>query len=270
MVNNSKDASGGTGTDAANPAGAWESSYAKKFAQIKASDLQASLAFITAHFDVLRDPKTDCLLAEAVAEELHQDNDAQALQYLHQALILKFIEDCDLAGAIRFMNRMASRPQDRESFRTSVNETMRKIRQIHNEKVRETRTEKLLREVEEQYIAQGEKTGERAEMRFGMDIGLLYTRVPRRDAEHEDERKARETFESFSPHMQAALETGSMRWVNRVIGGMSADDAQKVALQLQNASVSPKPNPRLTTALLMLLRVFSFVTNRAALSTIQK
>lgn len=60
--------------------------------------------------------------------------------------------------------------------------------------------------------------------------------IPQPNSEDEAERKAREMFESFSPEMQKALESGSLDEVNKVLAKMSVEEAEKVAGQLGEVS----------------------------------
>lgn len=61
--------------------------------------------------------------------------------------------------------------------------------------------------------------------------------IPRPNSDDEAESKARETFESFSPEMQKALESGSLDEVNKVLATMSVPEAEEVVGKLGEVSL---------------------------------
>jgi cell division cycle protein 37 len=52
--------------------------------------------------------------------------------------------------------------------------------------------------------------------------------VPPADSADEEVKKARTIFEGFGPEMRAALESGELDEVNKVLGGMDAGEAESL------------------------------------------
>jgi cell division cycle protein 37 len=126
--------------DSEGPAGelvqAEASANAKKFADIKPSDYQASREFISSHPDILQESNVDGLLIEAFNRDLEKENDARTRQYVHQAMLLQWCRMWGRDCVSVFFKGMAS-PGHRaqEAFANDVDERLQHIQKLTKENV---------------------------------------------------------------------------------------------------------------------------------------
>ena len=88
---------------------------------------------------------------------------------------------------------------------------------------------------------QQEDEGEREQIQLhavdpGTSINII-TPPPMDQCQTDDEKAARQIFETFPPGLQRALESGSLDKVNEVLGKMSVDEAEQVVEQLGNGGM---------------------------------
>lgn len=246
-ANDSEDPTGGSARAEASP-------DAKKFAEIKASNYQASRDFISSHPGILQESNIDGLLVEAFNIGLEQEDDARTWQYVHQAMLLQWCRMLGRDGVTVFFKGMAS-PGHRaqEAFTKDVDERFQRIRQPAKENAKQRVTKDA--DVEQIQIHAIDKDT------------TIEIRVPRPDTEDDDEKRARAIFEQFTPDMRAALETGSLNEVNKVLGKMIVKDAEDVVALLSNVSYSQiRSFPGLTTVPLMHRCALSFNEKAGCLS----
>lgn len=205
------------------------SALAKQFGKIAFGDYQKSLQFIAAHPEVLAEKETDGLLVEAFNAQSNAKNkkaEDYARQCVHQALLLQYCRQLGKDGVGLFFKRIQTpNHQARKLFLDDVNSTYARIR---------TRTAELAKEKE----AEG---GERETIQLhavdpNTQINIV-TPPPAAECKTDDERTARQIFDSFPPGLQRALESGSLEKVNEVLGKMSVDEAEQVVELLGNGGM---------------------------------
>ncbi len=206
------------------------SPVAKRFAQIPTSDYRTSHEFLASHPELLHEPEeSDGLLFEAYTMLLNHGDQARerAQQCTHQALLLQYCRLLGRDGVALFFKGMATPGhQAREVFEKDLAEMFQRLlgmAQRDAKKQRDgTETEKLVERVQLCSLADGR--------------GSVRIVVPPAQSEDEKVRKARAIFESFTPEMRAALETGSLDEVNNVLGKMEATQAESLASLLTEVS----------------------------------
>jgi len=200
------------------------SALAKKFAKIKHGEYQESLKFIGAHPEILVEKETDGLLVEAFNAQSNAKNKKEeeyARQCVHQALLLQYCRQLGKDGVGLFFKRITTQGhQARQLFLDDVNSTYARIRD---------RTAELakLKDTEE---------GDREQIQLhAVDPWTkinIVTPPPIEQCKTDDEKAAREIFETFPPGLQRALESGSLDKVNEVLGKMAVDEAEQIVEQL--------------------------------------
>ncbi|KAK3934530.1 Cdc37 N terminal kinase binding-domain-containing protein [Diplogelasinospora grovesii] len=180
---------------------------AKIFAQIPASDYRASRDYLYSHPEILqKESETDGLFIEAYYAMLDQNDERRAWQYVHQALLLQYCHMLGRDGVALFFKRITTLGhQAREVFEKDVAERFQKIRSMA-------------------------KRDPSRRMKVSIRI-----QVPPAGSEDEEVRKARKIFEQFSPEMRAALESGSLEEVNKVLAEMAVSEAEKMVGLLDEA-----------------------------------
>ncbi len=205
------------------------SSAAKRFAQIQTSDYRASQEFLASHPEILHEQETDGLLFEAYTLLLDQGDQAHthARQCTHQALLLQYCRSLGRDGVAMFFKRVATPGhQARDIFEKDLADTFQKIQGMAKRDAKKRQ--------------QGAETGqlvERVQLCSLTDgEGSVRILVPPAGSENEEGQKARAIFESFAPEMRAALETGSLDEVNKVLGGMDVAEAENLVSLLTEVS----------------------------------
>lgn len=69
----------------------------------------------------------------------------------------------------------------------------------------------------------------------------IHIQIPPAESEHEEATKARKIFEGFAPEMRAALESGSLDEINKVLGAMKVTEAENLVSFLGDVSPSRAP-----------------------------
>jgi cell division cycle protein 37 len=206
------------------------STTAKRFAKFAFGDYGGSLEFISRNPSILSEKETDGLLVEAFnAQSNAQGQKSQedyARQCVHQALLLQYCRQLGKDGVGLFFKRIQTPGhQARKLFLDDVNSTYARIR---------SRTAELARDREE-----GSSDREQIQLHAvdpGTQINIV-TPPPADQCTTDDERAAREIFDSFPPGLQRALASESLDEVNKVLGKMSVDEAEQVVEQLGNGGM---------------------------------
>lgn len=197
---------------------------ARQFGRIPYGDYRASLQFIGQHPEIVAEKHTDGLLVEAFdaqSKAKSKKDEDYARQCVHQALLLQYCRQLGKDGVGLFFQRVQTPNHSaRKLFLDDVNSTYARIRD---------RTAELAKQA-------AEEGGDREQIQLhavnpGTSINIVAP-PPLDQCETDDERAAREIFDSFSPELQAALESGSLDKVNKVLGELSVPDAERVVEQL--------------------------------------
>ncbi|KAI9755672.1 MAG: hsp90 co-chaperone Cdc37 [Lichina confinis] len=214
------------------------SSLGKDFARIKIGQYQQCLEFIVAHPDIVQPRETDGLLAEAFDGQLAGKED-YARQCVHQALLLQYCRSLGRDGIGLFFKRFAVRIYTNSGtvLTPSTNRVMTKGhqgQQVFYDDVNSTYTRigNRCRDIKAQQESSEGKEVEQIQLHPvepGTSINII---VPALNSEEEVERQARAVFETFSPSLQKALESGSLDQVNKVLGEMSVEEAEGVVAKL--------------------------------------
>ncbi|KKA28325.1 hypothetical protein TD95_004526 [Thielaviopsis punctulata] len=196
---------------------------AKQFARIPPNDYSAAHAFLRANPSVLTEREQDGLMVDAFDAAL-EGRDDLCRQNVHQALLIQYCRALGKDGVAMFFQRITTRGhQAQEVFFKDVQDTYTRIRTRAREIVRERASQP--QEVEQIQLQAVEP---------GTEISID---VPPKDSTDPEEQAARVIFESFTPEMQAALESGSLDKVNKVLGDMKVEDAEVVVGQLSEAGI---------------------------------
>jgi cell division cycle protein 37 len=203
---------------------------AKKFAQIQASNYRVSQEYISSHPEILRkESDTDGLMVEAYRTMLDQGDEQQARQYVHQALLLQYCRVLGRDGVALFFKRVATPGhQAHEVFQKDVAERFHKIRAM------------AWRDAKQQRAVDGNEAVEQVQLYPVGQNSSIRIQVPPAESEDEEVNKARSVFEQFAPDMRAALESGSLDKVNKVLGEMDVSEAEKMVSLLDEVS-TPYP-----------------------------
>lgn len=214
---------------------------AKRFAQIETSDYRASQEFLASHPEILLEQETDGLLFEAYTLLLDQGDQARthARQCTHQALLLQYCRLLGRDGVALFFKRVATPGhQALNVFEKDLADTFRKIQAMAKRDAKRrhhgAETDQLVERVQLCSLTDGE--------------GSVRILVPPAGSEDGEGQKARAIYESFAPEMRAALGTGSLDEVNRVLGEMDAAEAENLASLLTEVSC---PGPHATVGALL-------------------
>lgn len=190
---------------------------AKQFATIKAGDYRESLSFLTKHPEILTEKETDGLLVLAFDAQL-QNRDDYARNCVHQALLLQYCRALGRDGVALFFKRITTQGhQAQEVFFKDVQDTYYKIKN----RAREINLQRAKEE------AEGGGEGVEQIQLHAVEPGtVINISIPPADSEDPEVQQARAIFESFSPEMKKALETGKLDEVNKVLGKMKVEEAE--------------------------------------------
>lgn len=198
------------------------SKLGKEFAKIKLGDYRASHQFISEHPEVLTEKETDGLLVEAFSAEL-DGKPTYAQQCVHQALLLQYCKQLGKDGVALFFKRITTQGhQANKLFTDDVTTTYDRIR-------------KRAKEIAAEREKEGEGEGVEQIQLHAVDANSrIHIQVPPpvTATSSEEEKAAREIFESFPPNLRKALETGKLDEINKVLGKMSVSEAEEVVEKL--------------------------------------
>lgn len=205
---------------------------AREFAKIKQGDYLASQQFLTSHPQLLASEReTDGLLVLAFDAQL-QNRDEDARRYVHQALLLQYCRALGRDGVQLFFKRVTTKGhQAQDIFFKDVQETYGKIKnragEINAQRARDA--------------AEGKPDGVEQIQLHAVEPGTVISiRVPEKDSSDPGEQAARAIFDGFSPEMKAALETGSLDKVNKVLGEMDVAEAEELVGKFSEVKFFPR------------------------------
>jgi cell division cycle protein 37 len=197
------------------------SELALRFAQIKPGRYNELLAFIRDNRDIVAEKNTDALLVEAFTAEMDGKSE-YARQCVHQALLLQYCRTLGPDGISLFFKRITT--QGHQAQKVFLDDVAQTYNRIH------LRGRELAKQKNEDV--------EQIQL-HAVDPGTAISiSVPSADPQTEEERQAREIFESFPLDMQQALETKELDEVNKVLGKMKVSDAEKIVEMLSAVSTS--------------------------------
>lgn len=209
---------GGDDEIEASPAG-------KKFADIQAQDYTASAQFISQNPQILAERETDGILVMAFDAALESKKE-KTRQYVHQALLLQYCRSLGRDGVSLFFKRITTRGhQAQEVFNKDITETFSKIW---------TRARQIVAERANEEASGGVEQIQLHAVEPGTVINI---NVPTADSEDPEEKRAREIYDGFAPDMKAALESGSLDKVNKVLGNMKVPEAEELVNLFGEAGV---------------------------------
>lgn len=194
------------------------SATAKRFGKIGFGDYNSSLQFISQHREILSEAESDGLLVEAFNAQ-EAGSEEYARQCVHQALLLQYCRQLGKDGVGLFFKRVQTPGhQARKLFLDDVNSTYARIR---------SRCAELAKQK-----AEDDGSGDKEQIQLhavdpGTQINIVTPPVLEQ-CENEDEKIARQIFDTFPPGLQRALESASLDRVNEVLGKMSVEEAEKV------------------------------------------
>lgn len=199
---------------------------AKQFAKIKVGDYGAAMDFLAKHPEILTEKETDGLLILAFDAQLDNKDD-YARQCVHQALLLQYCRALGRDGVALFFKRITTKGhQAQDVFYKDVQDTYHKIKS-------------RAAEINKQRAAAGEGAEgvEQIQLHAVEPGTVINIRVPAADSTEPEEQEAHRIFEGFRPEMRAALETGSLDEVNKVLGTMRIDEAEDLVGKFGDAGV---------------------------------
>ncbi|KAI4092984.1 MAG: hypothetical protein LQ344_003131 [Seirophora lacunosa] len=196
------------------------SELGKAFAKIKMGDYKKCLQFISENHEVVKERETDGLLVEGFNAQMDGKSD-YAKNCVHQALLLQYCRSLGRDGVGLFFKRITTPGhQAQKVFLDDVNDTYNRIR---------TRSAELAKEKAANPNA---KETEQIQLHAVDPNTSIHINIPSPSPTEEVEIKARETFETFPPGLQRALESGELDKVNEVLGKMSVEEAEEVVEKL--------------------------------------
>ncbi|RPA83578.1 Hsp90 co-chaperone Cdc37 [Ascobolus immersus RN42] len=191
------------------------SELALRFAQIKPGRYNELLSFIRDNREIVAEKNTDALLVEAFTAEM-EGRSEYAKQCVHQALLLQYCRTLGPDGISLFFKRITTQGhQAQKVFLDDVSQTYNRIH-LRGRELAKQKNE----DVEQIQL-------------HAVDPGTaIAISVPPKNPQTDEERQAREIFESFPLDMQQALETRELDEVNKVLGKMKVVDAEKMVEML--------------------------------------
>lgn len=194
-----------------------------KFSQIASTNYTASLEFLSKNPQILTEKETDGLLVLAFDAALERKDDL-CRQCVHQALLLQYCRALGKDGVALFFKRVTTKGhQAQDLFIRDVQDTYMRIKNRAAEIVAERANE-----------PEGVEQIQLHAVEPGTFINIS---IPPADSEDEDTKRSREIFEGFKPEMKAALETGELDKVNKVLGEMSVEEAEELVNLFSEVSI---------------------------------
>ena len=205
------------------------SKIGREFGAIRSSDYDASLQFLGKHPNLLRDEtETDGLLIDAYYAEMRGDS-TQARNSIHQGLLLQYCRQLGRDGVSLFFKRL--RDPEHRAHRLFVDDVAGTYDRIKQRAIEN-------RDEDERLAAAGSDGGagsgqvEQIQLHAvepGTKIGI---NVPPADSSDPEVQECRKLFESLSPGMQRAVESGSLDRINAVLGKMAVEEAEECVERL--------------------------------------
>jgi len=212
-----------------------------EFSKLPLGGFQESWDFIKAHRDVVVEGASDALLVAGYRAE-REGKSGYAKKCVHQSLLLQYGEKLGRDGISVFFNKMINAdPRAVSVFMKDVDDTYNHI--VTRVKVNKEEEEELSKGTEQIQLVPENPD---AEISFNVPDGPPPDNIklegPGTEGMNVEEvRKALkmqwEVFEGFEDDMQAALKSQKLDAVNKVLGSMKIDDAERVVELLQISGI---------------------------------
>ncbi|KZT38862.1 hypothetical protein SISSUDRAFT_1004245 [Sistotremastrum suecicum HHB10207 ss-3] len=209
------------------------------FAKIPLGEYERSFEYIQKHRDVVLPGAYDALLVEAWSAQTRGET-KYSKQCVHQALLLQYCEKLGTNGVGLFFKKMIEHAKPAEPvFRKDVDDTHAHIVR----RVKETKTEPQ---------ASGKETIQLFPEGDGSDVAwyipdgppppnLILEGPGTEDLSVDEVREVLENrwqiFSSFSPVIQEALKANSLDKLNKVLLGMTVEEAEELVEKLQDSGM---------------------------------
>jgi cell division cycle protein 37 len=209
------------------------STWGQKFAEIPFGDYDASQKMIAQHPSILTERESDALLILAFDKQLDGD-EKFARQSVHQALLIQYCRQLGKDGVGLFFRRVTTKDhQARKLFLDDVNSTVAKIKERVKKFEKERAEEKGVEQIQLHAVDPSTTINIRVPPPLPTDLAAKSDSPP----PTEDQILGRRIFESFSPGLRRALESGSLDEINKVLGKMSVDEAEDVVNKLSEGGI---------------------------------
>jgi len=193
------------------------SDLAKKFGSIKFGEYSQSFEFISKYPTIVKEKETDGLLLEAFNAQA-EGKDEVARQCVHQGLLIQYCRQLGKDGVGLFFKRVTTPGhQARKIFLDDVNTTYARIRSRSKEMAQERKKNE----------AEGGGV-EQIQLHAVDPNTTIHIQVPSADSTDDGEIAARKIFDSFDPDMRKAIESGKLDEINKVLGEMNVEKAEKI------------------------------------------
>ncbi|KLU81241.1 hypothetical protein MAPG_00333 [Magnaporthiopsis poae ATCC 64411] len=169
-------------------------------------------------------------------ERARRKNEIETLKYeriawrcVHQALLLQYCRALGRDGVQLFFKRITTaNHQAQEVFLKDVRETYGKIKVRTAEINKQRAAEK----------AEGGGVGVEQIQLHAVEPGTkLSFRVPDKDSQDPQEQAAWAIFESFTPEMKKAIQSGNLDEVNKVLGELNVAEAEELVGKFNEAGI---------------------------------
>lgn len=192
----------------------------RQFGAIPIGKYDECLQFLGKNPNIIRDEtETDGLLIDAYYAEIKNEH-VKAKQNIHQGLLLQYCRQLGKDGVSMFFHRIKDKKHRAYIlFADDVESTYARIK---------SRAEEA--RAEEEAIAKQDPNEPVEQIQLhavdpGTKIGI---NVPPPNHNNPDIQECRKIFESFSPGLQRALETGKLDAINKVLGKMAVEEAEEI------------------------------------------
>lgn len=210
----------------------------RAFASLPYNDYRRYFDFIMNNASVLAERETDGLLMEAFDLQ-YAGREKEAKQAVHQALLLQYCRTLGNNGVQMFFKKITTNePQARKVFFDDVNNTYSKLRDRSREMMKEG--------AGDQDGTPGENGVEQIQLHAvnpGQKILIVVPPSPpepgneKDDTRSEEDKQSYDTYQSFPPGLQRALQTGELDEVNKVLGKMSVDEGESTVAKLSEGGM---------------------------------
>ncbi|KAG5519942.1 hypothetical protein PMAC_000219 [Pneumocystis sp. 'macacae'] len=206
---------------------------ARQFAALDSNNYHALLDFISRHPDIVDDDReTDGLLIDAFNHQMH-GNHTLARQSVHQGLLLQYCRQLGKDGVSLFFQRYPP-PSPPPPSPPSVTAPNHAAHSLFNDDVAQTYARIRVRAAE--ILLERDSTPvEQIQLHPVDPASRISISIPPPDSPDPDTAAARRIFDAFSPDLQAALHSGCLDNINRVLASVPLDHAETIVADLKRA-----------------------------------
>ncbi|CCJ31184.1 unnamed protein product [Pneumocystis jirovecii] len=199
------------------------SSAARDFSKLDSRDYHTLLKFISLHPEIVSDEQeTDGLLIDAFNYQM-QGNETLAKQCVHQGLLLQYCRQLGKDGVTLFFQRVTSANHAAHKlFNDDVHQTYSRIKVRAAEILLERDTSSPVEQIQLHAVDPNTK---------------ITISIPPPSSDDPDTQMARQIFDSFSPDLQAALYSGQLDNINKVLASVPLQQAENIVNDLKLAGL---------------------------------